>query len=106
MTSLKDIARDARSLLQQSVKHYGHSDISEERKRLIRRSRRDGISTESFCQYVKDKSKLNIGVLFNDAAHNCLTHDYLQQFWIGFKAAVEQKNYDFDFSELQQNRNR
>lgn len=99
MTSLKDIARECQvSVATVSKALNGHSDISEERKRLIRKKAEEmGYRPNLFARTLKTNRSCNIGVLFNDAAHNGLTHDYFAAVLDSFKAAVEQKNYDLTF---------
>ncbi|MCI6429575.1 MAG: LacI family DNA-binding transcriptional regulator [Oliverpabstia sp.] len=99
MTSLKDIARECRvSVATVSKALNGHSDISEERKELIRKKAEEmGYRPNLFARTLKTNRSYNIGVLFADAAHNGLTHDYFAAVLDSFKTSVEQKDYDLTF---------
>ncbi|MDD7738937.1 MAG: LacI family DNA-binding transcriptional regulator [Lachnospiraceae bacterium] len=99
MTSLKDIARECQvSVATVSKALNGHSDISEERKQLIHKKAEEmGYRPNLFARTLKTNRSYNIGVLFTDAAHNGLTHDYFAAVLDSFKVAVEQKDYDLTF---------
>lgn len=99
MASLKDIARECQvSVATVSKALNNHSDISEERKALIRQKAAElGYRPNLFARTLKTNRSYNIGVLFIDEAHSGLTHDYFAAVLESFKVAVEQKDYDLTF---------
>ncbi len=99
MASLKDIARECRvSVATVSKALNGHSDISDEKKTLIRRKAEElGYHPNLFARMLKMKRSYNIGVLFVEEAHNGLTHDYFAAVLDSFKVTAEQREYDITF---------
>ncbi len=106
MASLKDIARECHvSVATVSKALNNHSDISEERKAMIRHKAEEmGYHPNLFARTLKTKRSYNIGVLFTDEANNGLTHDYFAAVLDSFKIAVEQKDYDLTFLNCNQAR--
>lgn len=99
MASLKDIARECQvSVATVSKALNNHSDISEERKELIRRKAEEmGYRPNLFARTLKTNRSYNIGVLFMDDGHNGLTHDHFAAIIDSFKVAAEKIDYDLTF---------
>lgn len=106
MASLKDIARECKvSVATVSKALNNHSDISEERKSMIKNKAEEmGYRPNLFARTLKTNRSYNIGVLFTDEAHNGLTHDYFAAVLDSFKVAVEQNDYDLTFLNCDKSR--
>ena len=99
MVSLKDIAKECQvSVATVSKALNDHADISEERKKMIREKAEEmGYRPNLFARTLKTNRSYNIGVLFTDAEHNGLTHDYFAAVLDSFKVAAEARDYDLTF---------
>ena len=99
MVSLKDIAKECQvSVATVSKALNDHADISEERKKMIREKAEEmGYHPNLFARTLKTNRSYNIGVLFTDAEHNGLTHDYFAAVLDSFKVAAEARDYDLTF---------
>ena len=99
MVSMKDIAAKCGvSVATVSKALNGHSDISEETKKLISDAAREmGYFPNSSARALKTKRTYNLGVLFVDKGHSGLTHDYFSRVLDSFKRCAEEKGYDITF---------
>lgn len=99
MISMKDIAkRCGVSVATVSKALNGHTDISDETKRMVREMCREmGYLPNSSARALKTKRTYNLGVLFIDEAQNGLTHDYFARVLDAFKVEAESKGYDITF---------
>ena len=99
MVSLKDISKECQvSVATVSNALNDHADISEERKKMIREKAEEmGYRPNLFARTLKTNRSYNIGVLFTDAEHNGLTHDYFAAVLDSFKVAAEARDYDLTF---------
>ena len=89
MAQLKDIARECQvSIATVSKALNDHSDISQERKEMIRKKAQEmGYHPNLFARTLKTNRSNNIGVLFSDDANNGLTHDHFASLLESFKNA-------------------
>lgn len=99
MVSMKDIAAKCGvSVATVSKALNGHSDISEETKKIIGDTAREmGYFPNSSARALKTKRTYNLGVLFVDRGHSGLTHDYFSRVLDSFKIYAEQNGYDITF---------
>lgn len=99
MVSMKDIAAKCGvSVATVSKALNGHSDISDETKKLISDAAREmGYFPNSSARALKTKRTYNLGVLFVDKGHSGLTHDYFSRVLDSFKRCAEEKGYDITF---------
>lgn len=99
MVSMKDIsAACGVSVATVSKALNDHKDIGNETKEQIRRVAKEmGYSPNAAAKTLKTNRTYNIGVLFMDAAHSGLTHDYFAHVLDSFKNAAEAKGYDITF---------
>lgn len=99
MASLKDISEKCGvSIATVSKALNNQSDISEKtRLRVIRVAKELGYAPNSFARALKTKRTFGIGVLFVDAAHSGLTHDYFANVLNSFKTTAEEYGYDITF---------
>ena len=106
MALLKDIARECQvSVATVSKALNDHSDISQERKEMIRKKAEEmGYQPNLFARTLKTNRSSNIGVLFCDEANNGLTHDHFADLLDSFKNAVEEKDYDLTFVNCNKSR--
>ncbi len=99
MISMKQIAqRCGVSVATVSKALNNHSDISEETKaRISAIANEMGYYPNVAARTLKTNRSHNIGVLFADAAHSGLTHDYFSSVLEGFKIEAEGRGYDITF---------
>ena len=99
MVSLKDIAKECQvSVATVSKALNDHADISEQRKKIISEKAEEmGYRPNLFARTLKTNRSYNIGVLFTDAEHNGLTHDYFAAVLDSFKVEAEKHGYDITF---------
>lgn len=103
MVSMKDIAgKCGVSVATVSKALNGHSDISDETKKLISDTARQmGYFPNSSARALKTKRTYNIGVLFVDEGQSGLTHDYFARVLDSFKRYAEHNGYDITFINSQ-----
>lgn len=99
MISMKDIARECEvSVAAVSKALNDHSDISAEKKELIKKTAKEmGYTVNAAAKALKTNRSYNIGVLFADQARSGLTHDYFSYVLDSFKRNVEIRGYDLTF---------
>lgn len=99
MVSMKDIASKCKvSVATVSKALNDHSDISQEKKLLIKETAKQmGYFPNSAARALKTNRTYNIGVLFVDDANSGLTHEYFASVLEGFKVEAELKGYDITF---------
>ena len=99
MVSMKDIAAKCGvSVATVSKALNGHSDISEETKKVISDTAKEmGYFPNSSARALKTKRTYNLGVLFVDRGHSGLTHDYFAHVLDSFKKCAEKSGYDITF---------
>lgn len=99
MVSMKDISAVCGvSVATVSKALNDHKDIGEETKKQIRQVAKEmGYSPNAAAKTLKTNRTYNIGVLFMDAAHSGLTHDYFAHILDSFKNTAEKKGYDITF---------
>jgi len=99
MVSMKQIAeRCGVSVATVSKALNNHDDISEATKdRISSIAAEMGYYPNVAARILKTNRSHNIGVLFADAAHSGLTHDYFASVLEGFKNEAEGRGYDITF---------
>ncbi|WP_167957111.1 LacI family DNA-binding transcriptional regulator [Anaerosporobacter faecicola] len=99
MVSMKDIAlKCSVSVATVSKALNDHSDISQEKKRIIKETAKEmGYFPNSAARALKTNRTYNIGVLFVDDANSGLTHEYFASVLEGFKVEAEKNGYDITF---------
>lgn len=99
MVSMKDIAAKCGvSVATVSKALNGHSDISDETKKIIGDTAKEmGYFPNSSARALKTKRTYNLGVLFVDRGHSGLTHDYFAHVLDSFKKCAEKSGYDITF---------
>ncbi len=99
MVSIKDVAAKCNvSVSTVSKALNGHSDVSEEKKELIKKVAKEmGYQPNSSARALKTNKSHNIGVLFVDEAMSGLTHDYFASVLDSFKTTAESFGYDITF---------
>ncbi|MCD7819548.1 MAG: LacI family transcriptional regulator [Lachnospiraceae bacterium] len=76
----------------------GHRDIGEKTKAQVREmADKMGYLPNLSARYLKTNRSYNIGVLFEDAAHSGLTHDFFAGVLENLKITAESKGYDITF---------
>lgn len=99
MISMKDIAASCGvSVATVSKAMNDQSDIAEETKRYIKETaKKMGYFPNSAAIALKTNRTYNIGILFMDAAHSGLTHEYFAGVLESFKVEAEKNGYDITF---------
>lgn len=107
MVSMKDIAAKCGvSVATVSKALNGHSDISDETKKLIGDTAKAmGYFPNSSARALKTKRTYNLGVLFVDQAQSGLTHDYFAHVLDSFKKYAESSGYDITFINAERQNN-
>lgn len=99
MASLKEIAAACGvSIATVSKALNNQSDISAATKaRVTEKAKELGYVPNYAARVLKTEKTHNIGVLFSDAAHSGLTHDYFSRVLDSFKNTAEAAGYDITF---------
>lgn len=99
MVSMKDIALKCEvSVATVSKALNDHSDISQEKKLLIKEVAKEmGYFPNSAARALKTNRTYNIGVLFVDDANSGLTNEYFASVLESFKVEAEKNGYDITF---------
>ena len=99
MASVKDIAAACNvSVATVSKALNGYSDISEETRRLVKEKAAElGYLPNLAAVALKTNRTYNLGVLFLDASHNGLTHEFFAKVLQGVKEGAEARGYDITF---------
>lgn len=107
MSSMKDIALACGvSVATVSKALNDQPDIGEKTKRMVKKKAEQlGYHPNSVARALKTNRSYNLGVLFADASHSGLTHDYFASVLESFKEAAEEKGYDITFVNNNKARN-
>ncbi|MCD8075869.1 MAG: LacI family transcriptional regulator [Lachnospiraceae bacterium] len=99
MVSMKEIAAACGvSVATVSKALSDHRDIGEKTKRQVRETAdRMGYLPNMSARYLKTNRSYNIGVLFEDAAHSGLTHDFFSEVLESLKITAESRGFDITF---------
>lgn len=99
MPTLKDIAAACGVSVASVSKALNHApDISGETSERIRRAAHAmGYHPNAAARFLKTRRTYNIGVLFEDATHSGLTHEYFSHVLDALKTGVESRGYDVTF---------
>lgn len=99
MVSVKDIAAACNvSVATVSKALNGYSDISEETRKMVKEKASEmGYLPNLAAVALKTNKTYNLGVLFIDAAHNGLTHEFFAKVLQGVKEGAESRGYDITF---------
>lgn len=99
MVSVKDIAAACNvSVATVSKALNGYSDISEETRKLVKEKAAElGYLPNLAAVALKTNRTYNLGVLFLDASHNGLTHEFFAKVLQGVKEGAEARGYDITF---------
>ena len=100
MVSMKDIARECGvSVATVSKALNDYSDIGKPTRDKVRKMAEQlGYFPNSSARALKTKRTYNLGVLFTDAAHSGLTHDFFSHILESFKVTAEANGYDITFT--------
>ena len=99
MASLKDIAAACGVSVATVSKSLGnHTDISAATRERVRKMAEEmGYLPNISARYLKTNRSYNIGVLFEDASGNGLTHDFFSEVLQSLKNEAEMAGYDVTF---------
>ncbi|MCD8336184.1 MAG: LacI family transcriptional regulator [Lachnospiraceae bacterium] len=99
MVSMKEIAAACGvSVATVSKALSDHRDIGEKTKKQVRETAdRMGYLPNMSARYLKTNRSYNIGVLFEDAAHSGLTHDFFSGVLESLKITAESRGFDITF---------